>query len=180
MDSHNQTTIARFLRSCLLDSQPEPLRIEAAWMSHRRGPRRTSGRTPSRRALLGEASRAPGAPYMMLVLRNRYQATLTGISLWCMALVPGGVQALRLQPRCEIRPGQRILLGARLPARLHRDYCREIQGLQVEDAMFTDDTLWVAGTGGGCYSGTVTWRGPGTGPRRRRPLAAPLLEPEGR
>lgn len=169
MDSHNQKAIARFLRSCLLDPQPEPLQIEAAWISHHSHHRRRGGapsRRPSRRALPGAAGRTPGLPYLLLVLRNRYQATLTGISLWCIALGPPGVQALRLQPRCEVPPGQRVLLGARLPAGANSGYCREIQGLQVEDAIFADDTLWVAGAGGGCYSGTITWRKPDDASRR--------------
>lgn len=134
MDPLKTLGIARFLRTCLLDSLPEPVEITDA--------------------RLGDAE---GGPALAVSLQNHYQADLIAVSFWCAGAVRGTLRALRIARSCTVSSRDRALLVLRLPPVWRRGWCDGLDGLQIEDVTFADDTLWVAGAAGGIYATRVCW-----------------------
>lgn len=134
MDASKTMGIARFLRTCLLDSLPEPVEITDA--------------------RLADAWRGPA---LAVGLRNHYHADLTAVSFWCAGAVRGNLTAFRITRCCTVSPKEGARLVLRLPPVLRKRWCDGLDGLQIEDVTFADETLWVAGASGGIYGTRVFW-----------------------
>ena len=134
MDASKTLGIARFLRTCLIDSFPEPVEITDARLRE-----------------------AGSSPALAVALRNHYQADLIAVSFWCAGTVRGSLTALRIARSCTVSPREGALLVLHLPPVWRKRWCDGLDGLQIEDLTFADETLWVAGASGGIYGTRVCW-----------------------